>query len=170
MYDTTISLYIKSLTNLKEILTKAKAWQETNGYKEEAVTGAHLAVDQFPFIRQVQMAADFAKKSGAIIAGVAIPSYEDNEKTIAELQARIDKTVTFLESLPKGQVASDLDTKMIPFPWVPGKGFVARYYVEEYALPQFYFHYTIAYSILRNFGLNLGKQDFLGSVDLRDLA
>lgn len=169
MYDTTITLYIRHLTNLQSILVKAKAWQEENGYKEEAIMAAHLALDQFPLVRQVQMAADFAKKSGAIIRGVEVPSYEDNEKTLAELQARVEKTITFLSSLPKGVVATDLDTKMVPFPWVEGKGFMVRYYIEEYALPQFYFHYTIAYSILRNFGLNLGKKDFLGDVDLRDL-
>ena len=170
MYNTTITLYIRNLTNLKVILVKAKAWQETQGYKDEAIMGAHLAVDQFPLVRQVQMAADLAKKSGAIIAGVEVPSYEDNETTLAELQARVDKTIEFLSSLPKDVVAPDLDTKMIPYPWVKGKGFIARYYVEEYALPQFYFHYTITYSILRNFGLSIGKQDFLGTVDLRDLA
>lgn len=170
MYNTTITLYIRHLTNLGAILTKAKAWQEQNGYKEEAVLSAHLGIDQFPFVRQVQMVADFAKKSGAIIAGVEVPSYEDNEQTLAELQERIKKTIDFLSSLPEGVVAPDLDTKMIPFPWIPGKGFIARYYVEEYALPQFYFHYSIAYSILRNFGLMIGKKDFLGDVDLRDVA
>lgn len=170
MYTLTIGSYIRHLTSLRAILVKAKTWQESNGYKEENVLSLHLAVEQFPLVKQIQMTTDFAKKSGALLTGVEIPAYEDNEKTIAELEARIDKTVAFLSSLPKDVIAPNLDTKMIALPWIPGKGLTAKYYIEEYALPQFYFHYTTAYAILRNFGLTLGKGDYLGSVDLRDIA
>lgn len=169
LFNLTITSYIKNLTNLKGVLTKAKAWQESSSFTEEALLNAHLAIDQFPFVRQVQMTADHAKRGGAVLCGIEAPKYEDNEKTIEELQARIDKTITFLSTLTPDMVKDDLETRMVPFTYVPGKGFTAKYFVEVYALTNFYFHYTTAYSILRNFGLSIGKQDYM-SLELQDLA
>ena len=169
MFNITITSYIKSLINLKGILVKAKVWQEANSFTEEALLATHLAVDQFPLVRQVQMTADYAKRGGAVLCGIEAPKYEDNEKTVEELQARIDKTIAFLSTLTPDMVKDDLETRMVPFIYVPGKGFTAKYFVEVYALTNFYFHYTTAYSILRNLGLPIGKQDYM-SLDLKDLA
>lgn len=169
MFTYTVESYIRHLTNLENILVKAKAWQIANNFKDEAVCNAHLAIDQFPLKKQVQMACDYAKKSGALICGVEAPVHEDNEATLDELMMRITSTVTFLTSLYACEITTELDKKVVPLPWLPGKGITAKYYIEDYALPQFYFHYTTAYAILRNFGLPLGKGDYLGSLDILDM-
>jgi uncharacterized protein len=166
----TLSLYVRHLNNLKVILEKAASWQKATGFKDEAICNAHLGIDQFPLKKQVQMMCDFAKNSGGHFYGIDAPIFENNEQTLAELQARIDSTITFLRSLSEKGIALDLDKKLVALPWLPGKALTAKYYVEEYALPQFYFHYTTAYSILRNFGLTLGKGDFLGVIPLQTLA
>jgi hypothetical protein len=162
--------YITYLGNIETILQKADAWKDEKKVTDEALCNTRLAIDMFPLARQVQFFSDFAKRSGALIAGVEAPVYEDNEKTIAELIARVQKTKAFLESLPKDTVADGLDTKMVPFVWVPGKGFTAKYYLETYATGNFYFHLVTAYAILRHHGLTIGKMDFLGAIDLKDLA
>jgi hypothetical protein len=169
IFDLTVSAYIRNLTHLKGILEKAKAWQVTSDFKDEALCNAHLAINQFSFARQVQMTADYAKRGGAILCGIEAPNFEDNEKTIDELQIRIDKTIDFLKTLTPDMVKDDLETRLVPFTWVPGKGFTAKFFVEQYALPNFYFHYVTAYSILRNFGLAVGKGDYM-SIELVDLA
>lgn len=169
-FSIVVSSPITHLTNLKNILAKAKSWQESNGYKEEAVLAAHLAVDQFPLVKQVQLASDYAKRLGATLCGVEAPKYEDNEKTFAELEARIDKTIEFLSTLKEDMVKNDLETRLVPLPWMPGKGLTAKYYVEIYGVSNFYFHYTTAYAILRNFGLPIGKGDYMGNLSFKDLA
>ncbi len=170
MFTLIVASYIRHLTNLNAILGKAKEWQKINNFKDEAICNAHLAIDQFPLKKQVQMACDYAKKSGAYLCGVDAPIHKDEEQTLTELQGRIDSTVTFLTSLYEHELATELDKKLVPLPWLSGKAITAQYYIEDYALPQFYFHYTTAYSILRNFGLPLGKGDFLGSIDIKDLS
>ena len=172
MFNITVGSYIRHLTNLKNILLKAKDWQKSINVKDEAICNAHLAIDQFPLKRQVQMACDYAKKTGAHLCGIEAPFNEDTENTLDELVMRLDTTLSFLESLYAKDLVEDsaLEKKLIPLPWLPGKAITAKYYIEDYALPQFYFHYTTAYSILRNFGLPLGKGDYLGSVDIKDLA
>ena len=169
LFDLTITSYIRNLTYLKNILIKAKAWQETAGFSDEALCNAHLAVDQFSLARQIQIASDNAKKGGAVLCGIEAPKFEDSEKTIGELTTRIDKTIEFLSTLTKDMVKDDLETRRIPFMWAPGKGFTAKFYVEQYTLSNFYFHYVTAYSILRNFGLTIGKTDYM-TLDLVDLV
>jgi hypothetical protein len=169
LFDITVTSYIRNLTHLKNILTKAKAWQESNGFKDEVLCNAHLGVDQFGLSRQVQVAADHAKKGSAILCGIEVPKFEDNEKTLDELQTRLDKTIDFLKTLTPEMVKDDLETRLVPFTWIPGKGFTSKYFVEQYALSNFYFHYVTAYSILRNFGLLIGKEDFI-TLELVDLA
>lgn len=172
MFSQTVGSYIRHLNNLKNILVKAKEWQKTINVKDEAICNAHLAIDQFPLKRQVQMTCDYAKKTGAHLCGVEAPFNEDTESTLDELIARIDSTLTFLDTLYAQETVpdSELEKKLIPLPWLPGKAITAKYYIEDYALPQFYFHYTTAYAILRNFGLPLGKGDYLGSVDIKNLS
>jgi hypothetical protein len=169
MYTITTN-YIKYLTNVEAILVKANAWKEEKKISDETLCNARLILDQFPLATQIQVMTDAAKKSAAVIAGVEAPVYEDNEKTMAELIARVQKTRVFLESLPKDVVAPALDTTVIPFKWAPGKGYTAKYYVEFYAMSNFYFHMVTAYSILRHYGLSIGKMDFMGNLELTDLA
>ncbi len=115
------------------------------------------------------MTCDYAKKSGAFLCGADVPVHDDKEATLEELIARVESTIEFLGSLYANEIVEDtlLENKLVPLPWLPGKAISAKYYIEDYAHPQFYFHYTTAYTILRNFGLPLGKGDYLGSIDLR---
>lgn len=168
----TVTSYIKYSKNLQAILAKAKIWKDEKGYTDAQVLGLHLAVDQFPLVKQVQLVSDFAKKGSANLCGKENPSFADTETTIDELIERLQKTINFLETLKEEDVISNeiLEKEMVALPWFPGKGLTKRYHLEEYAPQQFYFHYVTAYAILRNFGLSIGKGDFLGSVDLRDLV
>lgn len=169
MYTFTITAYIKNLNNLKAIVEKAKAWQATQKISDEAIMNARLALDQFSFAQQVRSVTYFARSSAAELCGITAPVFEDTEKTLSELQGRIDKTVAFLTTLTPDMVKTDLETRMVPLSWMPGKGLTAKYFIEEYAHLNFYFHYTTAYSILRHYGLQIGKGDYITGVEFKDL-
>ncbi len=170
MFTLTVTTYIKNLNNLKAILEKAKAWQVAQKINDETIMNARLALDQFNLAAQVRSTTNFAKSTAAALCAVEAPVFEDNEKTLTDLQDRIDKVIAFLQTLTPEMVKDDLETRIIPLHWMPGKGLTAKYFVEEYALMNFYFHYTTAYSILRHYGLAIGKMDYMTGVDLRDVA
>ena len=170
MYSMTITAYIRNLKNLRAILEKAKAWQAENKITDETIMNARLALDQFPLASQVRTACNFARNSGAVITGVENPVYEDNEKTLADLQGRIDKVIAYLEPITPEKVKDDLETRLVPIVWVPGKGLTAQYFLEVYAHDNFYFHYTTAYSILRHYGLSIGKGDYMTGTEFKDLV
>lgn len=170
MFNLTITAYIKNLTSLRVILEKAKAYQAENKIGDEAMLGARLALDQFPLATQVRTACNFARNSAAVIRGVEHPVYEDNEKTLDDLIARIDKVISYLKEVTPELVKDDLDTRMVPLNYMPGKGLTAKYFLEEYALTNFYFHYVTAYSILRHYGVAIGKMDYTGIMELKDLV
>ncbi len=170
MFDITVTAYIRNLTNLRTILEKAKVYQAEHKISHETMVGARIALDQFSFAGQVRSATTAAKNGGGVLCGVDYPVFEDNEKTLDELIIRVDATVTFLKTLTPEMVKTDLETRMIPMTWLPGKGLTAKYYVEVYSLSNFYFHYVTAYSILRHYGLEIGKGDYMGNVELKDLA
>lgn len=170
MFTITITGYIQKLEALKAILEKAKAFQVSHKISDETMLNARLALDQFSLAAQVRTACNFARNSAAVIRGLENPVYEDNEKTIADLQGRIDKVLSYLREVTPESIKDDLESRMVALPWMPGKGLIAKYYLENYALSNFFFHYTTAYSILRHYGLEIGKGDYMGSVDLRDLA
>ncbi len=170
MYTFTINAYIKNLNNLKAILEKAKAWQTSQKISDDTIMNARLALDQFSLAQQVRSVTYFARSTGAELCGVLSPVFEDGEKTLAELQSRIDKTIAFLTTLTPEMVKTDLETRMVPLSWMPGKGLTAKYFIEEYAHANFYFHYTTAYSILRHYGLQIGKGDYITGVEFKDLV
>ncbi len=170
MFDITISAYIKNLTNLRAILEKAKEYQAAHKISDETMLNARIALDQFSLAGQVRSACNFARNSAAVIRGIEQPSYEDNEKTLTDLQTRIDKVLAYLGEVTRESVKDDLETRLIPLYWMPGKGLTAKYFLEVYALSNFYFHYVTAYSILRHYGLEIGKADYMGGVELKDLA
>jgi hypothetical protein len=170
MFNFTVTSYINQLTSLKAILEKAKVMQENLKISDEALLNARLALDQFPLVRQVQIACDHAKKGSAVLCGVTAPVFEDNEKTLGELFERIDKTIAFLSTLSEENVVDLATAPMVPLYWAPGKGLMAKYFVETYARNNFSFHYTTAYSILRHYGLAIGKGDYMGGLELKDLA
>ncbi|HVM73455.1 MAG TPA: DUF1993 domain-containing protein [Candidatus Paceibacterota bacterium] len=174
LYTVTIPPMMKSLKALSGILDKldshAKGKQQEwhpAGMQESALLNDHLISDQFPFVRQVQIACDNAKNGSARLAQVEAPKFEDDEKTVAELKARIDKTIAFVKTIKPEQVIGNEAIK-ISLPYWKGKHTTGFEYATEYLMPNFYFHVTTAYSILRKNGVNLGKEDYLIDLPLKD--
>ena len=162
MFDSSIVPLSHSLKALAAILTKAEAYCEARKIDPNALLTARLYPDMLPLNRQVHIATDQAKGCGARLAGIAVPSYPDEEKTFAELQARITKTLDFIGGLKREQFA-DAATRTVTIK-IGGKDteFKGAAYLSSAVLPNFYFHLTTAYNILRHNGLEIGKGDFLG--------
>ena len=164
MYTTSVPVFKQLLTSLHAILAKAEAHAAEKKIEPSAYLQARLFPDMFPLIRQVQIAADFAKGVSARLAGVEVPVYDDKEQTFAELQALITKTLAFIESLAPAQVEGSETREIVLRPGTPKeKKLSGQSYLSNYVLPQFFFHVTTAYGILRNNGLEVGKRDFMGS-------
>ena len=163
MYQASIPVFIRMLGNLSTILDKAAAQAEVKKIDPAIFINARLAPDMYPLSRQIQIATDVVKGCAARLAGIEVPSYEDNESTFPELQARIAKTVAFLQSVSAEQInGSEERTVMLK---MHGKDtdFLGQPYFLFFVLPNFYFHITTAYDILRHNGLELGKLDFIGN-------
>jgi len=166
VYDITAGQFIRSLTALREVLTKVAQFSDHKKITPEVLLGSRLAVDQFPLSKQIQIACDNAKLCTARLSGVEAPKHDDKEQTLAEFTARIDSTLTYLKSINPEQFDKFAE-KVIRFPWNPDASLTGKDYLTQYAVPNFYFHLTTAYSILRHNGVDLGKTDFLGAVDWR---
>lgn len=173
LYTVTIPPMTKALSALSKLLEKAAAHaaqkateRRPAAYYEQALLNDHLIFDQFPFIMQVQRVSDNAKSGAARLAGVEVPVFEDTEKTVAELQARVDKTLAFLQTVTPEQVIGKEDSK-IRLPYWDNKHLTAFEYATEYLIPNFYFHFVTAYSILRKNGVDIGKSDYLGVLPLK---
>lgn len=162
MYQASAPRFANALGNLSAILDKAQAHCEARKIDPLVLTGARLYPDMFPFSRQVQIACDTAKGAVARLAGAEIPKYEDTERTFEELKARIAKTVDFVRSLKAGQIDGS-EEKEIVLPMRSGeRRYTGLQYLLGQAVPNFYFHVTTAYAILRHNGVEIGKQDYLG--------
>ena len=168
MSNASMPVFEIGLSALSALLDKAEAYAEAKRIDPTVLLNARLFPDMFAFTRQVQSACDQAKNGGARLAGVDPPRYEDNEKTIAELRARIAKTVAFVKTLDAERIDTAADRE-ITFPLGPNnKGHMrGADYLNHFALPNFYFHLTTAYDILRHCGVELGKHDFLGTIPMR---
>ncbi|WP_438034913.1 DUF1993 domain-containing protein [Sorangium sp. So ce204] len=163
MYQASVPVLVRMLGNLSAILTKAAAYAEAKKIEPRVLLDARLAPDMLSLTRQVQIASDSAKGCGARLAAVDLPKYEDNEASFDELQARIAKTVAFLNSLRPEQIDGSEDRDVtIPTRDQPLQ-FKGQVYLLNFVLPNFYFHVTTAYAILRHNGLEIGKLDFLGA-------
>jgi hypothetical protein len=170
MFTLTVTAYLRNLTTLRAILEKAHTWQLENKISDETIMNARLALDQFPFAFQVRAVTTAAKNGAGVLCGIEYPVFEDTEKTIHELLGRVDKTISFLQTLTPEMVKDNLDAKVVPVTWMPGKGIDGKFYTEVYTISNFYFHYVTAYSILRHYGLDIGKTDYMGTVELKDVA
>jgi uncharacterized protein len=168
MSNASIPVFEIGLRALSALLDKAEANAEAKRIDPTVLLNARLFPDMFAFTRQVQSACDQAKNGGARLAGVDPPRYEDNEKTIAELRTRIAKTVAFVKTLDAERIDTAADRE-ITFPLGPNNQGDMRgaYYLNHFALPNFYFHLTTAYDILRHCGVEIGKRDFLGTIPMR---
>jgi uncharacterized protein len=163
MYQASIPVFVRMLDNLSSILDKGAAFAEAKKIDPSVFITARLAPDMFPLSRQVQIATDMVKGCAARLAGLEVPSYEDNETTFTELQARIAKTVTFLQSVSAEQInGSEERTVTLK---IRGKeiDFQGQPYLLHFVLPNLYFHITTTYAILRHNGVELGKMDFIGN-------
>lgn len=163
-YEASIPQLLRMLGNLSAILDKAAAHAEAKKIDPRALLDARLAPDMYPFTRQVQMACDSAKGAAARLAGMEIPSYSDTETSFNELKARIAKTADFIKSIPaeKFDGAEDRSVELK----TPNRTltFTGRTYLSGFVQPNFFFHATTAYALLRHNGVEIGKMDFLGAV------
>jgi uncharacterized protein len=162
MYAQTIPTLQKNLAALTKFLKKAEAHIDAHKLDKTVVLGLRVYPDMFPLLRQVLLVADFSKGAGARLAGVAVPSYPDDEKTFEDLYARIAKTEAFLASLDAKSFVG-AETREITMK-VGGEEmkFPGQVYLSNMALPNIYFHMTTAYNLLRGIGVPLGKGDFMG--------
>jgi uncharacterized protein len=166
LYDATVPVFIKYLRNLDRWIEKAHGHAQRKKFDAEILLQARLAPDQFPLLQQVQAACDATKYAAAKLAGKEPPSHPDVEKTIDEVRARIRTAVTYLESIKREELEG-ADERAVAHTWMQGKHMRGVDYVNEFALPNFLFHVTTAYAILRHNGVELGKMDFIGGLSLR---
>jgi len=163
MYNASIPVFKQMLNSMSHVLSKAEAHANEKKIEHDALLQARLFPDMFPLIRQVQIAADFAKSVSARLANAEVPGYEDNETSFADLQTRIKKTLSFIESLNQTQFDGADSREIILRPGTPKeKKFSGTNYLLNYGLPQFFFHATTTYAILRHNGVEVGKGDFMG--------
>jgi uncharacterized protein len=164
MYQASAPRFVHTLRNLATILDKAEAYAEAKKIDPAVPGSLRLIADMFPLARQVQIACDTAKGAVARLAGVEIPKHEDTEKTIPELKARIAKTLDFIQSVPAAKIDGSEEREVLLKMRGQDVKLAGLQYLLAQAWPNFYFHVTTAYNILRANGVELGKRDFIGNV------
>ncbi|HME38189.1 MAG TPA: DUF1993 domain-containing protein [Steroidobacteraceae bacterium] len=164
MYDFSIPVLSRGLTNLSAILDKAAAHATAKKFDFGVLAQTRLFPDMHPLVRQVQIACDTAKGAAGRLAGVEVPKHEDNEVTFADLKARIAKTLDFLKSINAAQL-KDAESRAIEIKFPNGSWkFTGIGYLNDFVLPNFYFHESMVYALLRKSGVEIGKMDFLGAI------
>ena len=166
LYDLTITQLSKTLQNLGACLDKAGAFADARKLDRTALLGSRLAPDQFNLLRQIQIACDTAKNGVARLTGKDAPTHEDNEKTLADAQARIAKVVAYLQTFTPNDFAG-AQARHISQPRWAGKYLTGHEFALQHMLPNFFFHVTTAYSIMRHDGIELGKKDYLGELPFK---
>jgi uncharacterized protein len=167
MYYQVIAQCTQSLKNLEICLDKAERYAAAKKFDVGVLLSSRLAPDMQAFTYQVQSACDYVKESAAWLSGQTPPRHEDNEQTIDELRARIRKTIAFVESVNEAQYAHARESK-VKLSWAPGKLIGGEDYLLQMTIPNTFFHIAMAYAILRHNGVDVGKMDFLGSINLVD--
>jgi hypothetical protein len=163
MYSASVPVFVRMLGNLSACLDKAEAHAKAKGFDSAVLVSSRLAPDMLPLARQVQIACDAVKFGAARLAGVDAPAMEDKEATLAELKDRIARTVAFIESVPADRLVGSEEREI----QVPMRGrdplrLAGEAYLLNFVLPNFYFHLTTTYALLRHNGVDLGKGDYLG--------
>ena len=164
MYQISVPLFLKTLGNLSAILDKGAAFAEAKKVDPAVLLGYRLAPDMLNLTRQVQIASDHARRASCRLAGVEPPVFEDNETSFAELKARIDKTIAFINTLKAAQFESAESREITLKIGGKDKTLSGQTYFLHNALPNFFFHTTTAYAILRHCGVEIGKMDFIGQL------
>ena len=167
-FYTTSQTMTKSLNSLKNIIAKVPEFAASKNITESEALDMRLAPDMFSLIKQVQVASDNAKLFAATMAGVDAPNNQDNETTVEELLARIQSSIDFMNSIDEANY-NDAHTRTKTFPWMPGMYLEATDYLTQFSVPNFYFHISMAYAILRANGMVLTKQDFIGGTNLKPI-
>jgi hypothetical protein len=165
MYYQVLSQCRQSLKNVETWLDKVEQHAAAKKFDVSVLLNARLAPDMKNFIYQVQSACDYVKAAAAWLSGQTPPRHEDNERTIEEVRARIRKTVAFAESVREPQYAGASERK-VRLSWAPGKVIGGEDYLLQMTIPNTFFHIATAYAILRHNGVDVGKMDFLGSINL----
>lgn len=163
LYEATVPQLSKMLKNLDRWLDKAVEHAKAKNFDPNTLLTARLAPDQYPLVKQIQAACDSAKSAGAHLAGKEPPKHPDTEQTLEEVKARIQTCLNFLETIKESDFVG-AETRRVVLPFLPGKYVLGADYLNEMALPNFYFHITTAYAILRHNGVNVGKLDFIGGL------
>ena len=164
MYQASAPRFVNILNNLSAILDTAQAHADAKKIDVMALTSFRLFPDMLPMTKQIQIACDSAKGAMARLAGVEIPKHEDNEQTIADLKARIAKTVAFIQAIKPTQVDGSDDRDIALKRGGKDVTYKGMQYLLGYAYPNFYFHVVTTYNMLRHNGIEIGKNDFLGTV------
>ena len=165
MYTYAVPVFKQMLMALKAILAQASAHAAAQSIEPDALLQARLYPDMFALAKQVQIAADFARGVSARLAGVEVPTHEGQEKSFADLDTLLAQTVSFLEGLSTSQFEGSESKEIILRPGTPKeKRLVGQTYLANYGLPQFFFHVTTAYAILRHNGIAIGKRDYMGEL------
>jgi len=162
-----LRLFAKTLENLERWMDKAAEHAKARGFELDVLAQARLAPDQYSFVQQVQSACDQAKYAAAYLSGQPAPSHPDTEKTFPELRDRIRKCTGFLATVHEKDLAG-ADARKVAPPWLQGRWLTGHDYLVDAAIPNFFFHVTTAYAILRHNGVVLGKADFIGSLPTRE--
>ena len=168
LYEASVPQLKNMLTNLDKWLEKSVAFAKEKSFDPNVLATARLAPNQYPLIKQVQSACDSAKFCAARLTAKEPPKHPDTEQTMDELRARIKACVSFLDTVTAADFKG-AETRVVGLPFMPGKGLLAGDYLNTMALPNFYFHITHAYAILRHNGVDVGKIDYIGALNLRDL-
>ncbi len=164
LYAASVPVFKQLLTALGDVLKKAEDHAAARNIEPSVLLQSRLYPDMFPLVRQVQIAVDFAKGVSARLAGVEVPSYPDAEQSFADLQALLAKVLGFIGSLEAAQIDGQEEREIVLRPGTPKeKKLSGQAYLLHYGLPQFFFHVTTAYDILRHNGVEVGKRDFMGA-------
>jgi hypothetical protein len=162
MYQASVPVFVRMLTNLTACLDKAEEHAKAKGFDSAVLVASRLAPDMLPLVKQVQIACDSVKFGAARLSGGKAPSMEDNETTIAELKARIAKTIDYIQSVAASEIDGSEEREIqVPTRAEPIK-MSGQSYLLNFVLPNFYFHVTTTYALLRHNGVDLGKRDYLG--------
>ena len=166
-HDDAIRLFEKTLHNVEQWMDKATAYAKAKSFEVDVLAQARLAPDAYSFARQVQSACDQAKYAAAYLGGKQSPSHPDTEQTFDELRQRIKKCLDFLGTVHAKDLVGAEERKVAP-PWLGGRWLRGDDYLLHVAVPNFFFHVTMAYAILRHNGVDLGKMDYIGSMPAKE--
>ena len=162
MHSASVPVFVRNLNNVLAWLDKAQAHAEARKFDTANYLGLRLAPDMLPFTRQIQIASDAAKGCVARLAGVDVPKWDDNEASLDDLRARVRKTMDYVQSIPADKIDGSESREIVLQMRAGELRFSGENYLRHYALPNFYFHLTTAYALLRHAGVDIGKTDFLG--------